>query len=141
MTQVKRKKSSCYCINLRQAAKVISNLYDDALKSVGISVTQYSLLSSLGHMENCNVSDLAKYVGLERTTLVRTLKPLTAKGLVADVSEPGERDRRLRLTNQGKTVIRKAKELWSESQREIERRIGKEDAAKLEEILLRLLEQ
>lgn len=128
-------KIDCYCVKLRRVANIVSGIYDDCLKSVGLSITQYSLLSNLKKIENCSVTDLANYVGLERTTVVRTLRPLFSKGLIADGSAPGQRNKILQVTEKGETMIAKCKVPWKEAQEEVERRIGKENAHMLIEIL------
>lgn len=137
MSKVMRNKSNCYCVHLRRVANIMTEIYDNYLKPADITLTQYCLLSNLKKMDCCSVSDLADGVGLERTTLVRTLKPLIARGLISDVSEPGTRRRKLHLTEEGSKVVVKAKPLWVQAQSEVERRIGKENAA----ILLHLSEK
>ncbi|MDO4943494.1 MAG: MarR family winged helix-turn-helix transcriptional regulator [Lachnospiraceae bacterium] len=137
MSTVMRNKSDCYCVNLRRAANIMTEIYDKHLEAADITLPQYCLLSNLRKMDGCSVSDLANGVGLERTTLVRTLKPLTARGLISDISEPGTRRRKLHLTEEGLKIVAKAKPLWVEAQNEIEQRIGKENAA----VLLQLSEK
>lgn len=137
MSTVMKNKSNCYCVNLRRAANMMTDIYDKYLESANITLTQYCILSNLRKMDGCSVSALANGIGLERTTLVRTLKPLTARGLICDVSEAGTRSRKLHLTEDGRKIVVKAKPLWVQAQNEIERKIGKENAA----VLLQLSEK
>ncbi len=134
-------KSDCYCITLRRAAQAISDLYDAHMAVIGITVNQYSLLSKLGHYPNCSVSELAEYARLERTTVVRALKPLTAKGWIKDLSDEGERKRNLCLTAEGEEIVKKGKVIWHREQEEIERRLGKDGAEQLQELLEKLMEE
>ena len=69
-------KSQCYCMNLRRAANAVTDYYDAVLKDLGVSVSQFSLLLNLARMETANTSELAERVKLDRSTLVRNLKPL-----------------------------------------------------------------
>lgn len=135
---MKRDRSRCYCTNLRRAANTVSLLYSDYLSSAGVTVNQFSLLVNLERRENCSVSEFSAHVGLERTTLVRTLKPLIDRGLVRDISAAGQRNRILQLTKEGKEVVRQGKPLWERAQKEIERRIGSENVDFLYEILEKL---
>lgn len=137
MSTVMKNKSDCYCVNLRRAANTMTEIYDKHLEPADITLTQYCLLSNLKKMDGCSVSDLANGVGLERTTLVRTLKPLMERSFISDISEPGTRRRKLHLTEEGRKIVAKAKPLWTQAQNEIERRIGKEQAA----VLLQLSEK
>lgn len=138
---MQKRKSGCYCITLRRAAQAISDLYDAHMAAIGITVNQYSLLSKLGHYPNCSVSELAEYARLERTTVVRALKPLTAKGLIKDLSDEGERKRNLCLTAEGEEIVKKGKVIWHQEQEEIERRLGKDGVEQLQELLEKLMEK
>lgn len=140
MTQVRKRKSGCYCINLRRAANKVTGLYDKFLEPTGLSVNQYSLLGNLRRLESASVSDLAAYVGLERTTLVRTLKPLIEKGMIADHASKGQRNRVLMLTEKGKQTLEQANPLWENAQEEIVRCIGEEKVQELNAILDKILE-
>lgn len=138
---MQKRKSGCYCITLRRAAQAISDLYDAHMAAIGITVNQYSLLSKLGHYPNCSVSELAEYARLERTTVVRALKPLTAKGWIKDLSDEGERKRNLCLTAEGEEIVKKGKVIWHQEQEEIERRLGKDGVEQLQELLEKLMEK
>ena len=138
---MQKRKSGCYCITLRRAAQAISDLYDAHMAAIGITVNQYSLLSKLGHYPNCSVSELAEYARLERTTVVRALKPLTAKGWIKDLSDEGERKRYLCLTAEGEEIVKKGKVIWHQEQEEIERRLGKNGVEQLQELLEKLMEK
>lgn len=132
-------KSICYCIKLRRAANLVTDLYDGYLAPLGLSVTQYSLLSKLRKLEHCSVSELANYVGLERTTVVRTLKPLIEKGWVEDISSKKVRNRELIVTEDGIRILDQGEPMWIKAQEEIESRIGEEDIDTLNRILSQLL--
>ena len=137
---IKRHKSVCYCINLRRAANAVTDLYDRVLQPIGLTVNQYSLLINISRLKSCSVSDLAGYVGLERTTLVRSLKPLFKLGYIEDVSEKGQRSRLLKVTEAGQQVLNQGELLWRTAQAELEQKIGKEKLEQLSEILAQLVE-
>ncbi len=132
-------KSRCYCINLRRAALAVTKHYDRALKPTGLSANQFSLLINLSRVKSASVSTLAETVGLERTTLARTLKPLLAKMLVADTSGAAERDRKLEVTPLGWQVIETALPLWEQAQQELADRIGNTNVPVLIDLLARLI--
>ncbi|MGF0033213.1 MarR family winged helix-turn-helix transcriptional regulator [Bariatricus sp. SGI.154] len=130
-------KINCYCIKLRRAANIVSDIYDHCLDSMGLSITQYSLLGNLQKIESCSVTDLANYIGLERTTVVRTIRPLFSKGLISDASAPNQRNKILQLTEKGEKILEQCKILWRDAQEEVEKRIGKENA----DMLMKILDQ
>ena len=140
MSKVTRKKTSCYCINLRRAANWLTTYYDSILKPLGISITQYSLLSSLSKLRSCTANDLAIHVGLERTTVVRTIKPLLEKSLVEDIQEKGVRKRKYQLTEKGNNILDKARPLWQFAQKDIEDRFGVDKLKVLVDVVSDLIE-
>ena len=135
-----KRKTSCYCINSRRLSNLITNKYDKHLQEINLTVNQYSLLVNINQLEICSVSDLAIYVGLERTTLVRTLKPLFDKKLIEDISETTQRNRQIKITQIGKEILEKGKPLWKQAQKEIEDKIGKDDILVLSEIFSKLID-
>lgn len=135
-----KRKTSCYCINSRRLSNLITNKYDKHLQEINLTVNQYSLLVNINQLEICSVSDLAVYVGLERTTLVRTLKPLFDKKLIEDISEINQRNRQIKITQKGKEVLEKGKPLWKQAQKEIEDKIGKDNILVLSEIFSKLID-
>lgn len=137
---IQKRKTSCYCINSRRLSNLITNKYDKHLQEINLTVNQYSLLININQLEICSVSDLANYVGLERTTLVRTLKPLFDKKLIEDISETTQRNRQIKITQKGKEVLEKGKPLWKQAQKEIEDKIGKDNILVLSEIFSKLID-
>ncbi|MDR3200401.1 MAG: MarR family winged helix-turn-helix transcriptional regulator, partial [Spirochaetales bacterium] len=103
--------------------------------SAGITVTQYSLLRNLSGEGVCSVSALALRVGLERSTLVRNLKPLSAKGYISDGALLRSRSRSLCVTAAGKMLLKKILPLWETAQRGVREKLGIRGTA----ALLRLL--
>ena len=85
---VKRKLGICYCRNMRRATSAITDIYDEILKPSGLRVNQFAILINLSRLDECSVSELADVLSLERTSLVRALKPLYDKKLIEDVSAP-----------------------------------------------------
>ena len=125
------KKHSCYCINFRRAANIVTKYYDNYLKEVGITINQFSLLKNILKIEPASISDIAVRVGLERTTVVRNLKSLFKEDLIEDISEISERNKKVRLTEKGKDVLNSAIPLWEKAQKDIENKIGKENFTNL----------
>jgi DNA-binding MarR family transcriptional regulator len=70
-------------------------------------------------------------MGLERTTLVRNLKPLMGAGMIRDLAEEGERDRKLTLTPAGAKTLKTAQALWKKAQAGLKKQLGRENCAKL----------
>jgi DNA-binding MarR family transcriptional regulator len=115
---------SCTCFNLRKAARRVTSVYDAALKSSGLKVTQMTLLTAIRVLEPVTIKRLAKAIVMDRTTLSRNVSLLNRKGLI-DV-EPGDdlRTRKLSLTEQGHSALVAAFPLWRKAQGEIVKELG-----------------
>ena len=139
MQQKKEIRSSlCNCVNLRRAAHAVTAAYDKALEPSGVKISQFSILKYIRGMSPVSVSDLAKTMRLDRTTLVRNLKPLEASGLVEDSAPEGGRSRRLALTDKGTKTLAQADALWKQAQLSLEEYLGKAELDTLRALLLKL---
>lgn len=116
----------CTCFRLRKLSRLMSQRYDRRLAGAGLNINQYSLLRRAG-LEPRGIGELAKEMGMDRTTLTRDLKPLIASGWIAVAAGEDARRRVVTVTAAGKRAVENAKPLWREAQDEIESAIG--DAA------------
>ncbi|MGU7769102.1 MarR family winged helix-turn-helix transcriptional regulator [Burkholderia sp. MR1-5-21] len=109
------------------------------MSAVGITPTQFSILSTLGRWSSLTMAELARAMVMDRTTLVRVLKPLLRRGLVAAPAE-GKNQRRLRvvLTPHGSAKLDEAAVHWASAQASFERKFGREQAAHLRSELFRM---
>lgn len=133
-----KKPSPCTCLNLRRASLAITKIYDEKLAPSGLTVSQFSILKHVEHMGPVSVSDLAACIRLDRTTVVRNLKPLEKSGLVVDNSLEGTRARQLQLTEDGMKLCDSAEKLWQEAQDHIEEKLGKDNVKNLISLLLEI---
>ena len=122
----------CNCAALRQASRVVTNLYDGALAPVGLGVNQYSILARLRAMGPSTLSDLAARLVTDRSTLGHLLRPLQRRGLLkVTTGKKDRRERLLSLTPSGEALLRRARPLWSAAQHKFETAFGKEEALQL----------
>lgn len=91
----------CYCASLRQVARAITVLYEEALADSGLHATQYTALQVLESAPNLTTTDLAEAIGIDRTTATRTLALIKKAGLAADAVGEDRRQRRWSLTARG----------------------------------------
>ncbi|WP_051334473.1 MarR family winged helix-turn-helix transcriptional regulator [Bradyrhizobium sp. Ai1a-2] len=116
---------ACVCLGLNRAARATSRRYDAALKPIGVTSGQFTILSALKRDKPMPISDMADLLGMDRTTLTRNLRPLETFALVAIQPDAGDRRiRSLTLTAKGRTLLKEAVPLWRTAQRESNRRIG-----------------
>ena len=129
----------CNCLALRQAARKVTQLYDNALTPAGIRSTQYSILSQLrkwpGHP---TIGELATDMVMDRATLGRNLKPLERDRLIRIDVGPDRRSRVVVLTERGIAKADEAKPLWGQAQRRFESELGVSEALRLRQDLSRV---
>ncbi|HTT23963.1 MAG TPA: MarR family transcriptional regulator [Candidatus Sulfotelmatobacter sp.] len=114
----------CACANLRRAARIVTQRYDRELQPAGIKATQFTLLQALVTAGNISQGRLGDLLGLDSTTLTRTLALLRGKGWIQ--AQPGEdrRELRLTLTAEGKRMYRSALHHWQSAQRRLRKVLG-----------------
>jgi DNA-binding MarR family transcriptional regulator len=119
-----KKTTVCFCLKTRRLASAVTRFYDRQLQASGVTIGQFSILLNIAGAERCSVTELADLIELDKSTLVRNLKPMFAQGLVVDVKEPGARNRELLLTEEGRKTLETAKLSWSEAQQIIGEKLG-----------------
>jgi DNA-binding MarR family transcriptional regulator len=122
----------CNCLALRQAARHVSQFYDEVLAPAGLRGTQFSILARLSHMGPMTINALAAKMVMDRTTLGRNILPLQRDGLIS--IETGTADRRskaLHLTKPGAERYRAARRLWADAQARFEAVFGNKRSAEL----------
>jgi len=130
--------SVCNCINLRRGSQALTEIYDEILAPSGLKISQFLLLKSVRELGPVSVSNLALEIRLDRTTIVRNLKPLEEKDLIVDISATGTRNRELKLTTQGLESLEIAAPLWLKAQNFIEQYLGKEEVNTLTTLLSKI---
>ncbi len=115
---------ACACFSLRKATRMVTQLYDEALKPAGIRATQFMVLVGTGSAGPISVNQLADRIVMDRTTLTRNLKPLDREGLIA--VRPGDdlRVREVSLTAKGRKTLDRAYPLWERVQARLRQKIG-----------------
>ncbi|NEI19262.1 MarR family transcriptional regulator [Rhizobium leguminosarum] len=127
----------CYALAARQNARHLSRLYDNHLAPAGLSVSQFSILSLLEAYQSLKITSLAEMLSMERTTLVRALKPLQAAGWVVAGRTSG-RAFDVTLSPSGVAKVSEAVPLWENAQAAIEREVGQDRAVRMRDEILEL---
>ena len=128
--------AACVCLGVQRAARGVARRYDEALKPLGLTSGQFSILSSLLRDSSEPIGALAELLGQERTTLTRNLRPLEAAGWIdAQPDAKDARVRRVRLTDKGRELVCAAIPIWRAAQRDSNARLGEAGWAALRPLL------
>jgi DNA-binding MarR family transcriptional regulator len=126
----------CTCLAVRQAARHVTQFYDQHLAAAGLRTTQFSILAKLKRRGPMTINALADEMVMDRTTLGRNILPLERDGLIS--ISPGRTDRRskdLRLTDAGLERLRAGYGGWKEAQRQFAAAFGDERTVGLRALL------
>ncbi len=125
-------RDTCLCLHVQRAARAMARRYDEALRPVGLTNGQFSLLMSLNRPEPRSIGEVAALLAMDRTTLTANLKPLARRGLMKVTVDAGDkRSRRLALTPAGRALLVTALPLWQEAQEATERTIARSSPERL----------
>jgi DNA-binding MarR family transcriptional regulator len=130
-------RDKCLCLHVQRAARLLARRFDAALKPVGLTNGQFSLLMSLNRPDmpgvpKATVGSVSELLGMDRTTLIAACRVLYSRGLLILDSEPGDRRSKvLRLTTEGRQVLASAVPIWTREQELVERQMGDGDAERL----------
>src|SRR5271170_1281949 len=81
----------CLCLHVQRAARALARRFDDALRPLGLTNGQFSLLMSLNRPEPPGMGAVASLLAMDRTTLTAALKPLERRRLVKVAADPADR--------------------------------------------------
>jgi DNA-binding MarR family transcriptional regulator len=128
--------NNCNCTALRKASRRASQLYDEALVSCGLRVTQLAILNQIVRMGTPAMGELARALVMDRGALAHNVKPLERDGLIETVADPADRRNRLiALTRAGRRKIAEAEHLWARAQERFEASFGAKESAALRRAL------
>jgi DNA-binding MarR family transcriptional regulator len=108
-----RVRDTCLCLHLQRAARAVGRRFDAALRPLGLTNGQFSLLMSLNRPEAASIGGVSALLAMDRTTLTANLKPLERRGLVTvSVDAADKRSKRLTLTPRGRALLAAALPVW-----------------------------
>lgn len=127
--------SRCAAVRTLSAARAVTRHYDDALRSVGLTITQFTLLVTIAKVTPQSISEIGELLSMDRTSVSRNLSLLEREGLVTRGGEAKSRKRPVNLTPEGEAKLRDAYHHWQQAQDEIERKF---DGSEFDQVMATL---
>ncbi|HYL33835.1 MAG TPA: MarR family transcriptional regulator [Stellaceae bacterium] len=125
-------RDTCLCLHLQRAARAVARRFDAALRPLGLTNGQFSMMMSLNRPAPPTIGDVASLLAMDRTTLTAALKPLERRGLVTVTVDPADkRSRQLQLTPEGRALLAKALPIWKRTHATLDGEIGWPNTARL----------
>jgi len=129
----------CLCLHVQRAARALARRFDEALRPVGLTNGQFSLLMSLNRPMPPTIGSVAALLAMDRTTLTAALKPLERRALVeVTAGATDKRSRVLKLTDEGRVVLASAVPIWKATHAAVEALLGDIEPAQFRESLAAL---
>lgn len=115
-------RDTCLCLHVQRAARAVARRFDEALRPLGLTNGQFSLLMSLNRPKPPSMGSVAALLAMDRTTLTANLKPLERRNLVTvSVDEADKRSRLMALTPTGRSLLAAAVPIWKRTHAAIDR--------------------
>ena len=127
--------ATCIALRVRRMSRIITRIYDDALRPFGITASQYTLLTILAQQDGVTAVEIGADLDIEKSTLSRNLKRLVALGLIEMDAPAGRRGRGLHLTAKGEDIIKQAFPVWSSTQERVKSIVGPDISGQVDGLL------
>jgi len=126
---------ACLATRVRQLSRIITRVYDDAMRPLGITASQYTLLAQLAARDSITAVEIGHQLDIEKSTLSRNLKRLLALGHILMDPPAGRRGRGLHLTPKGQAILKDAFPIWQDAQTRAVSAMGAESRNVLDGLL------
>src|SRR5690242_10381752 len=115
---------TCIAVRLRMLNRVVTNIYDDALRPLGLKVSQMNILVAAAKMGTARPAEVCGYLHLDVSTLSRNVERMKARGWLEVLPDDDGRSQPFQLTPQGRKLLEKAVPAWSEAQEQVTKTFG-----------------
>jgi len=114
----------CLCANLRRAARALTQIYEEALRPVGLRGSQFTILQTLSLASELTQGQMAHVLAMDSTTLTRTLAIMERNGWISRREGADRREWRIQLAKAGKAKFERALPQWKKAQALVRRKLG-----------------
>lgn len=125
----------CLGLRSRKLCRMVTRIFDEALRELNLTATQFTLLAATAVKVSVRAGDLAAYLDMEKSTLSRNLNRLTERGLLVLAPGADARERQVSLTAAGEETLAQAFPAWQLAQEDVTALLGKEARTSLDAML------
>ena len=128
----------CIAVRVRLINRVITALYDEALRPFGLRISQANILTAVAHMGEARPAEVSRILRIEKSTLSRDVELMRRNGWVESDPPAGGRNQTVRLTPDGVKLLDRIGPSWEKAQAEAKLLIGQDAEAALRQMAARL---
>jgi DNA-binding MarR family transcriptional regulator len=114
------------CGSFRRTSRVLTQLYEEALRPLGLRPTQLTILQALSRTGEVSQGQLGKVLAMDSTSLTRTLAIMAWRGWITERRGEDRRERWVRLSKRGDVQLRRALPAWEKVQSRLRRQLGEQ---------------
>jgi DNA-binding MarR family transcriptional regulator len=128
----------CTYFHIKKLDRIIYSFYDKVMAGANVSPHQFSLLNSIYLAEKkLTITEFAKILAMDRTTLTRNLKLLEKNGFIKiSASQQDSRRKVFHLTDKGEKTLKQGLSVWKKAQKAFIKKVGVENWESLMKIIL-----
>lgn len=132
--------SECIAVRMRILNRVISKIYDDALRPLDAKVSQMNILVAVGKMGTARPAEVCAALHLDVSTLSRNVERMKTRGWLEVIPDEDGRAQPFRLTNAGKKLLEQAEPAWNDAQEQAKQLLGTSITGQLNQAVKRVNE-
>jgi DNA-binding MarR family transcriptional regulator len=125
----------CIAMRVRRLNRVVTKIYDDSLRPLGLRTAQQTILVAISLMKIPTPRDLERRLSLEKSTVSRNVERMQRRGWVEFVPGEDGRSHHLKLTAKGTKLLHESTALWQVAQKRVALLLGKKGGIALSRIL------
>ena len=123
-TSIERIATSCVAGRLRLLNRVVTNLYDDALRPLGVRLSQGNVLAVTAKLGVARPAQVCEFLEMDTSTLSRTVDRMVANGWLEIVPDEDGRSQPFRLTAEGRRLMERVLPAWEQAQVQAKKLLG-----------------
>ncbi len=128
----------CVAARMRMLNRVVTNIYDDALRPLGLKVSQMNIQVAAAKMGTARPAAVCEHLHLDVSTLSRNVERMKGRGWLEVVPDEDGRSQPFRLTPQGRKLLEKAAPAWGAAQQQVKQVLGDEIVSQLNRAVKRI---
>ena len=128
----------CLAVWLRMLNRVITNIYDDALRPLGVKTSQLNILVAAARSGLARPAEVCQVLQLDASTLSRNVERMKANGWLEVIAAEDGRAQPFRLTARGKRLLDRAQPAWEQAQNQAREVLGADAMAVISEAVTRI---
>ena len=128
----------CLAVRLRILNRVVTKLYDDALRPLGVKASQLNILVVAARLGLARPADVCQRLQLDTSTLSRNVERMRARAWLEVVDDDDGRAQPFRLTAEGRRLLERAMPAWEKAQKKVKKLIGADAVASIDDAVRRI---